>query len=165
MSYTVRRAQESDIPDILELLKQVNRVHYEGRPDLFKPETKYGAKELAAILRDEGTPVFVFEEEDGRVLGHGFCVLQRPENSRLFHDVFTLYIDDICVDEQARGRHVGEAIYRHILAFAESKGCKRVTLHVWSCHPGAIRFYEKMGLVPYKIGMEKLLKEPERSEG
>ena len=157
MSNNVRRAQERDIDAIMGLLEQVNRVHHEGRPDLFRLATKYTKDELHAILSDDRTPVFVCEDGDGRVLGHGFCVLQRPENTRLLTDILTLYIDDICVDEAARGRHVGRAIYEHILAFAREKGCYNVTLNVWSCNPGAMAFYEKLGLVPYKVGMEKVL--------
>lgn len=157
MSYLVRRAVGKDIPSLMELLKQVNKVHYDGRPDLFKLETKYSPDELSKIIADDDTPVFVCEGEGGKVLGHGFCVMQRPENTRLLTDILTLYIDDICVDESARGMHVGEAIYEHIIEYARSKGCYNVTLNVWSCNPGAMKFYEKMGLVPYKVGMEKIL--------
>lgn len=157
MSYLVRRAVGKDIPSLMELLKQVNKVHYDGRPDLFKLETKYSPNELSKIIADDDTPVFVCENEDGKILGHGFCVMQRPENTRLLTDILTLYIDDICVDESARGMHVGEAIYEHIIEYARSKGCYNVTLNVWSCNPGAMKFYEKMGLVPYKVGMEKIL--------
>jgi ribosomal protein S18 acetylase RimI-like enzyme len=157
MSYLVRRAVGKDIPSLMELLKQVNKVHYDGRPDLFKLETKYSPDELSKIIADNDTPVFVCENEDGKILGHGFCVMQRPENTRLLTDILTLYIDDICVDESARGMHVGEAIYEHIIEYARSKGCYNATLNVWSCNPGAMKFYEKMGLVPYKVGMEKIL--------
>ena len=157
MSNSVRRAGERDIPAVMELLKQVNRVHYDGRPDLFKLETKYIEEELRRILEDDRTPVFVCTDSDGRVLGHGFCVLLRPRNTRLLNDILTLYIDDICVDETARGQHVGKMLYDHIVAYARQCGCYNVTLNVWSCNPGAIRFYEKLGLVPYKIGMEKIL--------
>ena len=157
MTNTVRFAAEGDIPAIMRLLEQVNRVHYEGRPDLFRLATKYTDDELLAIINNEDTPVFVCTDEDGHVLGHGFCVMQRPENTRLLQDILTLYIDDICVDEAARGRHVGRAIYEHILAYARERGCYNVTLNVWSCNPGAMKFYEKLGLVPYKVGMEKVL--------
>ena len=156
MAITVRRANENDIPAILELLKQVNRVHHEGRPDLFKLATKYTGEELRAIIEDDGTPVFV-ADSDGRILGHGFCILQRPRNTNLQQDILTLYIDDICVDEKARGAHVGKRIYEHILDFARTQNCYNVTLNVWTCNPGAMKFYESLGLEPYRIGMEKLL--------
>ncbi len=157
MANRVRMAGEDDIPAILELLKQVNKVHHDGRQDLFRLATKYTPEELEGILKDPETPVFVCVGEDGKVLGHGFCVLQRPENTRLLTDILTLYIDDICVDEAARGQHVGKSIYEAILAFARDKGCYNVTLNVWTCNPGAMKFYENLGLVPYKMGMEQIL--------
>ncbi len=157
MSNIVRRAEEKDVAAIIELLKQVNKVHYDGRPDLFKLATKYTADELKAIIADDQTPVFVCTDESGKVLGHGFCVFQRPGNTNLLQEILTLYIDDICVDESARGQHVGSAIYDHIISFAKQSGCYNVTLNVWSCNPGAMKFYEKLGLVPYKVGMEKIL--------
>lgn len=157
MSNIVRRAEEKDVAAIIELLKQVNKVHFDGRPDLFKLATKYTADELREIIANDQTPVFVCTDENGKVLGHGFCVFQRPENTNLLQDILTLYIDDICVDENARGLHVGSAIYNHIIEFAKQSGCYNVTLNVWSCNPGAMKFYEKLGLVPYKVGMEKIL--------
>ena len=68
-----------------------------------------------------------------------------------------LYIDDICADEKARGQHVGKRLYEHVVGYAREIGCYNITLNVWSCNPGAMLFYERMGLVPYRVGMEKLL--------
>ena len=154
---TVRRAAERDIPAIMNLLVQVNMVHHLGRPDLFKgPTTKYTEDELREIITSDETPVFVCVDDDDRVLGHGFCVLQHF-GGRLMEEIDTLYIDDICVDKAARGQHVGRALYSHILDYARTLGCHNVTLNVWSCNPGAMAFYQKLGLVPYKIGMEQIL--------
>ena len=154
---SVRRAEARDIPAILNLLVQVDLVHHSGRPDLFKgPATKYGAEELERILADEQTPVFVCTDEQDRVLGHGFCVLQHA-GGRVMEEHTTLYIDDICVDEAARGQGAGRVLYEHILAYAREKECYNVTLNVWSCNPGAMAFYEKLGLTPYKVGMEQIL--------
>ena len=154
---TVRRAEPRDIPAILRLLVQVNMVHHNGRPDLFKgPTTKYTADELAAIIADDETPVFVCVDAHDAVLGHGFCVMQHA-GGQLMEEHDTLYIDDICVDEAARGKGVGRALYDHILDYARQRGCYNVTLNVWCENPGAMEFYRAMGLVPYKIGMEKIL--------
>lgn len=153
----VRRAETRDIPAILNLLVQVDMVHHRGRPDLFKgPATKYSAEELQIICSDEATPVFVCTDENDRVLGHGFCILQHS-GGPLMEEHKTLYIDDICVDEKARGQGAGRALYERILDYAREKGCYNVTLNVWNCNPGAMAFYEKLGLVPYKVGMEKIL--------
>ena len=153
----VRHAETRDIPAILDLLVQVDLVHHNGRPDLFKgPATKYSADELKEILANEETPVFVCSDENGRILGHGFCIMQHS-GGRLMVEHSTLYIDDICVDEKYRGRKVGKALYDCVMAYARESGFYNVTLNVWSCNPGALKFYEAMGFQPQKIGMEIVL--------
>ena len=155
---TVRRAGILDIDSILKLLVQVDMVHHNGRPDLFKgPATKYTAEELEVLLRNDETPVFVCVDDNGQVLGHAFCILQQHLDDNVLTDIKTLYIDDICVDEEHRGKHVGRTLYDHVVAYAKEIECYNVTLNVWSCNPGAMKFYESCGLVPYKIGMEKIL--------
>ena len=155
---TVRRAQEGDIPGILELLVQVDMVHHNGRPDLFKgPATKYNAEELVDIISDDSRPIFVCADDKGAVLGHAFCMHKQVLNDHVLTDVKTLYIDDICVDEKARGQHVGKALYDHVVAYAKENDYYNVTLNVWSCNEGAMKFYEAMGLKPQKIGMELIL--------
>ena len=72
-------------------------------------------------------------------------------------DIKTLYIDDLCVDEKFRGKGVGKELYEAALSLAKEKGCYNLTLNVWSCNESAIHFYESMGLIPQKIGMEMIL--------
>lgn len=154
----MRRAQASDIPDIQRLLVQVCTVHAEGRPDLFQAGgTKYTADELEEIIADDGRPIFVCVGEDGCVLGYAFCVIEDFTQDTARMHVRSLYIDDICVDEAARGRHVGSTVYNYVIDWAREQGFYNVTLNVWSCNPGAQRFYEAMGMKPFKIGMEQVL--------
>lgn len=153
----IRRAEERDIPRLGELLLQVCRVHHNGRPDLFRAGgRKYNDEELAELLRDGERPILV-AEEDGRVLGYAFCVYQRHQGEGSFQDMTTLYLDDLCVDEACRGRHVGRALYEAVLELARGTGCYNVTLNVWSCNESAMRFYEACGLKPQKVGMEVIL--------
>lgn len=154
----IRRAEEKDIPRLGELLLQVCRVHHEGRPDLFRAGgRKYTDKELAALLADPDRPILAAEDENGRVIGYAFCVLQRHDGDGAMCDGTTLYLDDLCVDEACRGQGVGKALYRAVLELGRELGCYNVTLNVWTCNPDAMRFYEKCGLQRQKIGMETIL--------
>ena len=155
----IRRAEQRDIPGILELLVQVDMVHHNGRPDLFRgPATKYSAEELAEIFRNAQTPVFVYTDEtDTRVLGHAFCMMQQHSGERVLTDIRTLYIDDICVDASARRQGVATKLYEAVTAYAREAGCYNITLNVWACNPEAQAFYEKCGMKPQKIGMEMIL--------
>lgn len=158
MSFTVRKATEKDIPKILDLLVQVDMVHHNGRPDIFKgPATKYSEEELKAVISDEETPVFVCVDENDIPLGHAFCVHKQVVGNSVLTDVRTLYIDDICVDKEARGKHVGKTLFDYAVAYARDTGFYNVTLNVWTCNRGAMRFYEAMGLLPQRIVMEMIL--------
>jgi ribosomal protein S18 acetylase RimI-like enzyme len=153
----IRHAQTTDIPRIMELLRQVNLVHYEGRPDIFKLGTKYTPDELEEILADENRPILVYTDDNHEVQGYAFCLYQQHVGSNLMTDIKTLYIDDLCVDENQRGKHVGTALYDAVVSMAKENGCYNLTLNVWSCNPSALAFYQARGLLPQKIGMEMIL--------
>lgn len=154
----IRRACENDIDDILKLLVQVNMVHHIARPDLFNgPATKYTKDELKEILKDDFRPIFVYFE-NGHVLGYAFCVHIQHLNDNILTDIKTLYIDDLCVDENQRGKHIGKALYEYVLEYAKENDYYNVTLNVWSGNDSAMKFYESVGLSVQKIGMEKILK-------
>lgn len=157
MNINIRRAEERDIPRITELLYQVHKVHSDKRPDLFRRGSKkYDGDELKEIISDSERPIFVGTDESGEVLGYAFCVFQRfGDKSLEKHD--TIYIDDLCVDEKYRGKHIGSALYDYVLKFAKDSGCYNVTLNVWAGNESAISFYNKMGLSVQKYTMEKIL--------
>ncbi len=154
----IRRAKQQDLEGINRLLYQVLMVHHNGRPDLFKGHVKkYTDEQLLAIIADDARPIFVGVDEADHVLGYAFCIFEQQLDNNVMTPIKTLYIDDLCVDETLRGQHVGGRIYEHVLAFAKENGCYHVTLNVWECNPSARKFYESMGLVPYKTCMEKIL--------
>ncbi len=154
----IRRAKNKDISKILELLVQVNMVHHIARPDLFNgPATKYTAEELEEILKDDSRPIFVSTDENDVVEGYAFCIFQQHVGDNILTDIKTLYIDDLCVDENIRGKHIGRGLYEYVLAFAKEQGCYNVTLNVWAGNDSAMAFYEKCGLKTQKVGMEKIL--------
>lgn len=155
---TIRRAIETDIPRILGLLVQVNNVHQVRRPDLFLADkTKYNAEQLREILKSDETPVFVAADDAGIVQGYGFCVFQPHIGNNNQPNHITLYIDDICVDQAARGQHIGRAIYEYIADFARKNGCYNITLNVWEGNDAARAFYESLGMGVQKTGMEMIL--------
>ena len=152
----VRRATLTDMDGINKLLYEVHKVHSDKRPDLFKVGSKkYTNEELAKIIVDDNRPIFVYVDNDD-ILGYAFCVFIK-NNSNSLTDILSLYIDDLCVDENARGKKVGTSLYNYVLQFAKEAGCYNVTLNVWACNNSALKFYEKCGLSVQKIGMEKIL--------
>ena len=152
----IRLATTNDIPRLLELLHQVNMVHYECRPDIFKPHTtKYNAEQLQDLLTQPDKAIFVYEDEG--VQGYAFVQMEDVHDDILLQDMRTLYIDDICVDEQARGKHVGKQLFDHVRAYAEKLGCGTITLNVWEGNDAAMAFYRKLGMSVRKTCMEMMI--------
>jgi len=153
----IRKANKEDIRGMIALLYQVDAVHHGIRPDLFKSNTpKYNEQELETILNDSSKPIFVYEAEN-RILGHAFCQIVEVKDHRLLQDIKTLYIDDICIDETVRGKHIGTALFEYVRDYAKSIGCYNVTLNVWEGNDSALSFYRKMGMQVQKTGMEVII--------
>lgn len=150
----IRFAAEKDIPQMIDLLRQVGEVHHQIRPDLFRAGAqKYDEAALKRLLSDPDRPIIAGVVED-KMVGYAFCILQEIKNDPVLCDRKTLYIDDLCVDETVRGGGVAKAIYQGVLDYARSIGCDAVTLNVWCGNDRALHFYEKCGFKPQKIGME-----------
>ena len=157
MGISIRRAIISDIPGLNELLHQVHKVHADKRPDLFKEgKKKYNEEELKKIINNYREPVFVVVDEKKNLLGHVFCIFKENKKESLA-DIVTLFVDDLCVSEKARGKGIGAKLYEYVVNFALKNGCYNVTLDVWSCNEQAIKFYEKCGMKVQKVIMEKIL--------
>ena len=150
----IRIANEKDTAAVLRLLEQVNRVHHDLRPDLFNLATKYTAADLELLFADEDTRVFVCEE-NGSVLGYMFTFLiDHQYDDNMLVPVKELYIDDLCVDEAARGKGVATKLFAYVRQYAREKGCYHITLNVWEGNDSALAFYRKMGMTPQKTKLE-----------
>lgn len=155
----IRRAEQKDLKKVDSLLSQVLEIHASIRPDIFISGTKkYTDEELLNIFKDDEKPVFVACDESDEVLGYAFCIFKQQPFSTNMHQFKTLYIDDLCVDEKARGKHAGKTLYHYVLDYAKKHGCYDVTLNVWEGNDKARKFYEHMGLKVKETQMEVILK-------
>ena len=153
----IRFASTRDIPGMIDLLLQVGQVHHRIRPDLFRSGAqKYDEQALEELLKDPNRPIFA-AVEDGMLLGYCFCIVKVTKDNPVLMDHKSLYIDDLCVDETARGKHIGSALYDYAVAYAREISCDSLTLNVWCGNDSAMAFYESRGLKPRNIHMEAKL--------
>lgn len=154
----IRKATEQDLDGIRKLLFQVNNIHADHRPDLFKSGgIKYTDEELKSIFHDPDRPVFVAADENGTILGYVFCIVEMTQETTSLRQVKTLYIDDLCVDSDYRGGRIGSRLYEYAKEVAKEAGCSRLTLHAWNFNENAFAFYQKMGMTPLVTTMEQRL--------
>ena len=155
---TIRLAQPNDIPALLGLLEQILSVHHQVRPDIFKGSGgKYSKEELKQLMAQKQTPIFVYENEDGQVLGHLFVTIKEVSDNPVLHPIKTLFIEDLFVDQAARGQKIGDQLYQFAVSYAKKIGCYNLTLNVWNDNEGALRFYQRQSMKPQETVMETIL--------
>lgn len=154
----IRKAEERDIPRIMELLGQVLQIHADIRPDIFIPgTTKYTADELKELLKNKEKLIYIAANEADVCVGYAFCQLQEQPFSNNMVQFKSLFIDDLCVDQQARGQHIGESLFEYVKNEAKRMNCYEVTLNVWAGNASAEKFYEKMRMKAKERQMEYIL--------
>jgi ribosomal protein S18 acetylase RimI-like enzyme len=99
------------------------------------------AEEIGEMLAAEGTTVFVARAGDAIVGTLTLVVFRIPTAVRA-------WIEDVVVDEAARGRGAGEALNRAALAKAASMGAKTVDLTSRPSREAANRLYQRLGFAP-----------------
>lgn len=154
----IRSATEKDVERLYLMLQQVQALHADGRPDIFKAGTnKYDRDAIKQILQNPKTPVFVADNGQMAV-GYAFCAIKEQKESENLRPLKTYYLEDLCVDKDFRGAGLGTKLYNHVLAECKKEGCYHLTLNVWHLNESAVKFYEKLGMKPLKTTMETIVK-------
>ena len=154
----IRRASEKDIDSLIKLLQEVLEIHANIRPDIFiSGTTKYTRDELLQKIANDEEPIYVAVNENDDVMGYAFCALRNQPFSTNMVPFKSLYIDDLCVDSNYRGQHIGEQLFEYVKAEAKRLGCYEITLAVWAGNDGAERFYDRIGFKTKERIMEYIL--------
>ncbi len=154
----IRRARLMDTEKILELLGQVLELHAHIRPDIvISGTTKYTRDELKEIITDNTRPIYVAVDENDEVMGYAFCIIKKQPFSTNMVPFTSMFIDDLCVDQHFRDRHVGTRLFEYVKREAKRLGCYEISLNVWEGNDSARRFYDKMGMRIKETQMEFIL--------
>ena len=153
----VRFAKESELDRVNELRKQVNDIHVEGKPDVFKPGFGEELRDFVNVIWNDPEQQIVVAEDDGVICG--FAVLHhinKPENPFMKERDF-IDIDEFCVDKDHRRKGAASAMVSFIKEFAKEKGFSRIELNMWEFNQDALAFYEAAGFKTFRRYMEMMI--------
>lgn len=88
------------------------------------------------------------------MLGYAFCIVKETKDNILLHDRKVLYLDDLCVNTEARGRGIGRKLMEKVQSHAQDIGANSIELNVWDFNKSAIEFYKHCGFSVLKSTME-----------
>lgn len=150
----IRDMESKDYPEIDRLMKELHELHVQGRPDLYTElEHPYSQEEFEKIVNDPET-IAIVSQEEGKVTG--LCIGTLRKKSGMV-EMRTLYMDDLVVDRDYRGKGIASQLYREMEERGRKAGAKRLDLMVWEFNERARRFYENQGMRPQRYIYEKEL--------
>ena len=135
----IRDAAISEVPLILQLIRDL--ATYERAPNDVTV-TEQGLREVLFGDKPSAKVVIIFE--DGEAVGFAVYFfnfstwLGRPG----------LYLEDLFVKPETRGRGYGRALLVHLAKIARDHGCGRMEWAVLDWNEPAIQFYRKLGATP-----------------
>ena len=153
----IRFAKEDELEKINVLRKQVNDLHVEGKPDVFKPGFNEELQNYVYYIFKDPEQKIVVADKDGEICG--FAILHhiyKPENPFMKVRDF-LDIDEFCVDEKHRREGIATAMVEFIKNFAKEQGYHRLELNMWEFNQDALAFYEAAGFETFRRYMEMFI--------
>lgn len=152
----VRRATMDDARLLAELNRDVQQIHVDALPDIYKQ-----VDDLTPVIEDFRTRILAdpewrtcIVEMDGEPAGYACAhIARRPEHA-YSHAREYLYLDQISVRPEYRKGGCGRALMDAIFDLAREIGIRRVALDTLAFNTGAVAFYERLGFQMYKYTMD-----------
>ena len=135
MSFMVRKAERQDMPQVLDLIKEL--AVFEKEPDAVEVTVE--------DLEKEGygnNPLFhcFVAELNEKIVGIALVYYRFSTWKGR-----TIHLEDLIVSESHRGTGIGMALYKKVMEFADDNKVKRVEWNVLDWNTNAIEFYENTG--------------------
>ncbi|HZU02045.1 MAG TPA: GNAT family N-acetyltransferase [Ktedonobacteraceae bacterium] len=158
MESELRAATQEDYEAVCVLLAEVDRIHAEALPELFRPvEGPARSREwFAGILADEHAALFVAEQQ-GTLLGLIRCLVRTTPSLPMIVPRRFVQIEDLVVGESFRHQGVGQSLLERAAQWACEQGIAEVELGVWEFNTSARALYEHLGYRTTRRVMRKRL--------
>ncbi len=154
----VRLAEEKDLDIINDLRKQVNDIHVEGRPDVFKAGFGTEMRDFAKVIMDRENSNIIVAERNGVICGMA-CVDYVNKSETPYAKARKFYhVQEIAVDVNYRRQGIAKELFEFMIADAKKRNLKKIELDVWEFNDSAIEFYQAVGFRQTRRWMEYEMK-------
>ena len=147
----VRNAKIEDYEEVEKIMQQVQGLHVDWRPDIYKPVTPVLSKEEFEELQKE--EAIVVEERKDKVCAV-LVFVERIYQSPTHVKRKVLFVDTMAVEEKYRGKGIGTGMFEYLKKVAKERQCDGIELQVNARNTAAKKMYEKCGFTEKSINME-----------
>ena len=151
MNCVIRNACLDDYKSVIQIMNQVQKIHVEWRPDIYKENDNIISIETFQTIVQGDT--FFVAEMDGVVVGIMEIVQRHIESpSHVTRNV--LFIDTMAVDEKHRGKGIGHLFFEEAKKMKKQLKFDGIELQVNAKNKAAYEMYLKYGFTEKSINME-----------
>jgi ribosomal protein S18 acetylase RimI-like enzyme len=142
----LRPATKEDYDVLFELFSEIQSMHYETWPHIFKPakQDKFFYEYFEKVIESQNHHLFIGFDDDKPVGYIYYVINQFPQN--IYRPAKrSIYINHILVKKSYRGRGFGRALIHHVRDIAQKEKIKEIGLDVWAFNERAINFFTEQG--------------------
>ena len=153
MNIHIRNSRPDEYSAIEKIMKQVQQMHIDWRPDIYKYSETVLPFEIYKQAVEAGT--FFVAEYEGCVAGILFIAYHHIENqNQVMRDI--IFVDSMAVDEKYRGKGIGHAFFDFLKDLRSQKGYDGIELQVNAKNKTAYKVYSDYGFTNKSVTMELL---------
>ena len=153
MNMNIRPAKETDYSAVVKIMSQVQEMHVQWRPDIYKHNDELFTEEIFADIVKGDT--FFVAEIDNMVVGVLEIMFRHIETpAHVNRDV--IFIDTMAIEEKYRGQGIGHEMFEFLKAMKTEKKMDGIELQVNARNIAAYEMYKKCGFTEKSINMELL---------
>ena len=150
----IRLATMQDIEQVNIIRKEVNDLHVNGRPDVFKAGFSTEIREYVKCYLNSDDKFLLVCEEDDSICAYAMVnIIIKPETPYLFERKH-FEINEIGVLNTKQGKGYGKQIVQGVKDIAKEQNIHRIELNMWTFNEDALKFYEKIGFNTYRRYLE-----------
>lgn len=153
MKLTIRGAVKSDYHSVEAIMQEVQLLHVQWRPDIYKPAEPVFSEEAYMSMVESGTCLVA--EVDNEVVGIcSYLYRHIQSDKQVTRDI--IFVDDLAIKESCRGNGIGTALLQYLKNKVREEHLNGLELQVNAKNLQARAMYEKNGFTEKSINLELL---------
>lgn len=146
---SIKIVKTEDAILLAELNKDVQELHHEIEPEIFKPYSKENMEKLFdELLQDENVSAYL-AYYNGDVAGYVLLTRKEQDENYFRKSYLVLNVDQICVDGEFKGKGIGKALVDFAKDYARKLKISRIEMNYWTRNNNSGEFFRSQGFENY----------------
>lgn len=154
LEVVIRNFSINDFEGINVLMDQVNRLHIDNRPDIYRETDKLISKKDFLNMLNDDNIISIVAEINYTIVGLCIVSIRPMSTNKVLVPRRVAYMEDLCVHQEYRKQGIGKKLFIEAKKRALEFNADSLELMVWEFNKNAVNFYENEGMSTRSRTME-----------